>query len=33
MDGSIPHRALAPNDAGFRMSLIIRGVYRWQPAD
>lgn len=27
-DGSIPHQALAPSDDQFRMSVIIRGVYR-----
>lgn len=31
-DGSIPHRACAPADDRFRMSIIVRGVYRcWEP--
>jgi hypothetical protein len=30
-DGSIPHRALAPTNNGFRMSGIVRGAYRpWE---
>jgi hypothetical protein len=31
-DGSIPHRALPPTNDSFRMSAIVRGVYRcWEP--
>jgi hypothetical protein len=31
-DGSIPHRAFAPTNDSFRMSAIVRGVYRcWEP--
>ena len=33
LDGSIPHRALAPTNNSFRMSGIVRGAYRSWEAD
>jgi hypothetical protein len=33
MDGSIPHRACAPGDDKFRMSVIVRGTYQCRSPD